>query len=444
MANITKEQLKQILMDAPDGTSAPGIIASLRERGHTLEGYEKEEKKPVSDKTLDILSSIFPGRQIGEALGASIVGAKELIGGKTLEEATQAMGGQVSPLQVGADVAGVALTGAGLTGVGQAGGLLARTAVSSGLGAGLSGTKAIAEEKTPQEIKTATITGGAIGAAIPLIGEGIKQFGKLLGGAGKKIQITIIKPTKADIQDGFKIANVSKYNVGGSLKSSFEKTDNLMDSLSKELNQKLRDSNTAVDLNKVYENTAKRILGNKLESFGANSSIDSALENLRGEIVTVTGPNGVVTVPEAQMVKRASGHFGAWLYGQIDPESSARQKVYNVFYNEMKTAIEKSSPQGVQEINKKLSDLIPIMNALIRRIPVAERNSALSLTDIITLSAATLEPRALSLTLLNLASKSGIAAKGLTKLGGALEKTGPIRTTIGRVARTVLPIINQP
>lgn len=40
MANLSKDQVRQILSDAPEGTSPEGIISGLRAKGHVLEGFQ--------------------------------------------------------------------------------------------------------------------------------------------------------------------------------------------------------------------------------------------------------------------------------------------------------------------------------------------------------------------------------------------------------------------
>jgi hypothetical protein len=101
----------------------------------------------------------------------------------------------------------------------------------------------------------------------------------------------------------------------------------------------------------------------------------------------------------------------------------------------LKEQIETASPAGVQEINKQISELIPVMNAVVRRIPVEARQSPLTMTGMMTLGFATFEPRALSLTALNLASKSGRVANALAK--GGQKLTGSAVNQAGRVARFV-------
>jgi hypothetical protein len=411
-------------------------------------GYElPKPKKGLLQKATDVVTSIFPGGKVGESIGTlagyGITAGKEKLGLVPKGTTSQYDLSAPTPLQVGGDIVKGATMIAGAK-LPIATSVLGKTAQFGTLGAISGGAEAVAQGKSGTDVLKSTAIGGAVGGAtgavFGLAEKGIKGMANLFGKAGDKIQTTIIKPSAKDIKDGFSLDTIKKYNLGGSLKQTFEKTDTTLDSLSKQLNQKLNASGKSpvLDLNKVYENTAKKLLGNKLESFGANTQMEGAIDKLRNEISAVVGKNGLTSVQEAQIIKRAAGHFGAWSYGVPTPEATASQKVYDTFYNELKTAIEKASPEGVKEINQQISKLIPVMNALIRRIPVAERNSALSLTDIITLSAATLEPRALSLSLLNLASKSGRVGSALSKLPQIGEKAAKGIQKIEPVARTII------
>ena len=151
----------------------------------------------------------------------------------------------------------------------------------------------------------------------------------------------------------------------------------------------------------------------KLKHFGSNTRIINALNNLAVEIGNLDST--VLSIPDAQVVKQASGGLGAWQFGKVDPDAIASEKVYNAFYRNLKTVIEDLSPPGVENINKQLTELIPVQNAIIRRLPVADRNAVLGLTDFIGLTASAFEPRALGVTLLNLLSKSGTFLNALSK-----------------------------
>lgn len=393
---------------------------------HEAQPGQPKTEKGFLQKAEDVVTSVFPGKQVGQAIGT--------LGGLAFEKAKGLLGGQdnskfydtsaPSPLQVAGDVATGAATVAGLK-LPIAPSIVGKAAQFGALGGVAAGGSELAKTDdlgaAAGAARKGAVVGAGMGAGFGLAEKGIRGLGTLLGKTGDKIQTTVIKPSARDIKDGFSMETIKKYNLGGSLKTTFAKTDATLDDLSKQLNAKLAASNASVDLNGVYEKTAKRLLGAKLESFGSNAQMENAIEKLRSEILAVSGDNGLVSIPQAQIVKRASGHFGAWSFGVPTPEATASQKVYDTFYNELKVAIEKGSPEGVKQINQEISKLIPVMNALIRRIPVAERNASLSLTDIISLAAASVEPRALSLSLLNLASKSGTVGAALSKTGASMS-----------------------
>jgi hypothetical protein len=312
-----------------------------------------------------------------------------------------------------------------------------------GLGAGLGAVSGAGDAAAEGgNVAKGALLGAGIGAAggffSKMIEKGVSLVGRATGATGEKITQTIIKPSKADFEDGFSLDTVKKYNLGGSLKTMQAKTDQVMDDLTKQLNAKYTNSPTRINVNEILNKTIQESAGSKTATFGSNTSMENAFNQLKGEIAAISA-DGTVSVPDAVQIKRAAGHFGAWVYGQTDPESTARQKVYTAFYRQLKEAIEQGSEPGVKELNKELSDLIPVMNAIIRRIPVAERNATLSLTDIISLSASSIEPASLSVFAANQLSKSGVVGKALMDAGPAIEKGAGALTPAIRAASTALP-----
>lgn len=312
-------------------------------------------------------------------------------------------------LKAGAETAAVATAPATLTGMIGTGAL-----VGGAHGAG----EAMQQEKSASEV----VKSGGIGATIGALTAGvIGGFGKLIGKIGDKIQTSVIRPTSHDLRDGFSLDTIKQYNLGGNLNTTLSKTQSKLDDLSTQLNAKLANSPERVDLSKIYAETMDDLVNkNKFKGFSTNTKIQGALDDLGGEIGVV---GNELSIPEAQLVKQAAGRSGAWEYGKVDPEAKARELVYTTFYNKLKTQIEKSSPEGVREINKEISKLIPVSNAVLRRIPVAERNNLISLTDMIGLVGSTVNPASLGITLTNLISKSGTAGNLLSKVSQPIQKT---------------------
>lgn len=293
--------------------------------------------------------------------------------------------------------------------------LPAAIGVGAGVGASQAGGTALQNDASVSDIAKQTAIGGAVGGAT---GGAVYGLGKLIGAIGDKIQTSIIKPSKADIADGFSLDTIKKYGLGGPLNKTLNKTQAKLGELSTQLGEKLKASDATINMNDVYAQTVKELTdSSKLKGFGANAQILSNLDKLKGEIATV---GDALSIPDAQVVKQASGSFGAWQYGKVDPDSKASEIVFNTFYNKLKVAIEKNSPAGVKGINQELSKLIPIQNAILRRLPVAQRSNIISLNEMIGLVGSAVNPVALGPTLLALLSKSGTAANVMTKVAPAI------------------------
>lgn len=301
---------------------------------------------------------------------------------------------------------------------------LARTAIRSGSEAvANTGISTIQEGGLNDKVKTSAI----VSAIFPALG-GITQEAKLVssratGKLGQKIQETVIRPRDIDYRDGFKIENVNKYKLGGSLKQTVAKTQTKLNDLTEQLNTKLKKSNASVNLNTVYDDTIRKLSGDKRLTFGDNKAIQKVLGDLKSEITDVAGENGLTDIYGATLVKRGAGTKGAWAYGRVEPDASAVEKVYTAFYGALKDAIEKNAPKEVADINKQISELIPISNASLRRLPVEQRNNVISLTDSIGLYGAMFDPKALALIGANRLSKSGKFGNFLVNISDRLSKS---------------------
>jgi len=286
------------------------------------------------------------------------------------------------------------------------------------------GQRALQKGKIDDDVKTTAIIGGLF----PVPGIAISKTKGLLKSFGEKIQQTVIRPTARDLKNGFKISNVNKYNLGGSLQETMTKTHIKLNELTNKLTSLLKISDKKVNLNQVFQETTDEINRQKTRYFGDIGANNRVLNSLKDELTQAIGKKGIVDLVQATYIKRGAGTKGAWSFGRFEPDSSATEIVYNVFYNKLKTAIERAASPGIKEINKQISELIPISNAVLRRIPVAERNNVIGLTDSIGLFAAAFNPKALALIGAQNLAKSGRFGAFLTKLGS--PKTS--RTAIGQ------------
>lgn len=282
-----------------------------------------------------------------------------------------------------------------------------------------------------------------VSAAFPIIGAGLSALKSGLGkgskAMGEKIQETVLRPNASDLKDGFKVENIQKYDVGGSLAETVTKTHSKMNELSQQLDDLLKSNPDAkVNLLEAFNQTAKQLQSDKYSNFGTNTGVNRALKSLQSEIKSVSGgmDDATVDLLKANYIKRGAGTKGAWSYGRPEADSDAIEKVYTTFYQKMKKLIEAAAPEGaVKDINSQISDLISISNAALRRLPVAQRNNILSLTDTIGLFASVFDPKALALIGVNKLSKSGRFANFLVNAGEKILKSSAVPPSTGPGAR---------
>lgn len=275
----------------------------------------------------------------------------------------------------------------------------ARMATKMSIQGASGGLQTLAQTGEEDKAKTTAI----VSALFPLASAAVTGF-------AKKITTTVIRPSAADIKDVSapgkdavkKFTNdVYKYNLAGSLNDTAEKSANKLNELSDKLKIVLNNSDETVNLNTVYERVKAKLFG-KASLFGQVGSTNKAVEDLGVEIghysrEVVGDESGVISLFEATQAKRGAGLKGAWMYGAPDRDSQSLERVYSAFYTELKKEIERLGGPEVQKLNSQMSDIIPILNATVRRIPVADRNNVLSLTDNMGLYAAVFNPQALGL-----------------------------------------------
>ena len=312
------------------------------------------------------------------------------------------------------------------------------TAVKTGarlLGEGaVQGTAAFAQTgiqrgKIDAETKTAAI----ISTLFPFISEGVSRV-------GTQIMNKTIKPSVTDIKNGFKIENVKKYGVGGSLNTSLTKTTNKLNELASTLDDKLATSDATIDISRAFKETADELKNKKSLMFGQVRDVNAGIDDLAADLQDFQNAFGgelddFTKVPiriANNQIKRGAGTKGAWVYGKIDKNAEAIDKVYSVFYNKLKKQIEEVGPKGISELNKQMHELIPIQSALLKRIPVADRSNIVGLESSMALLGSVFDPRALAVFVPTYLSKKAAfgnllvnaADNWFAKMSGAGVKTG--------------------
>ena len=416
-ANVPKPQL-----------SPYGKISNVL--GEASEGFVK--------KGLNTLQNV--GNIIAKPLGSALGVPKEQIGINParlqLTNTAQKIGGGIETiaefLAPSSKIAKAEALGTGLVkGATKLAGL-ARTGIRTG-------TEVIANTATTaaqqggfdnNEVKTSAI----ISALFPSLG-GLTALGA--NKASLAIEKALVKPIAKNLEEGFKPENVFKYKVGGSLNSTLTKTETAISQRAEKVNQIAKEIPYAVNLNKALNNTTDELLSGKgiSKNFGDLGSIQNVLTKLSSEITDTAGKNGLAAFDEALTVKRAAGRKGAWTFGFADPDGKATEIVYSNFYKnlniQMNEIAEKSGKAELKQLNKELSELIPIQHSIMRRIPILERQNTISLPDTIQLTASLFNPRALFLYGADKLVRSGNVANMLSKAAD-ISKTSIGKRLIGK------------
>lgn len=352
--------------------------------------------------------------------------------------------------------------------VGKTGGEIAQFFVPAG-----AVTKATNALKTGKGVLGALVRAGAEGAASAGVHtlqtgstEGAVDFGVMAGAGGlaasmatrlaakpitwlgERIERALLKPGAA--AEGFTpselVRRVYAQGVGGTLGQTYDKTAEKITQKVAQLQNVLKSSASlggqGVRLNQVARDTMDAFQGNPQ----AQKAVERIFEhvefgmNSHGLVPPKSGA-AVMSLSDANVAKQAVGDLGAWMHNMQGAtvsdagETMVLQNVANKFYDNLKNAIEANAVGPVKAINKDLSDLMAIRQAVIRRIPVAERANIISLGDKVSLSA-----HALGLGIVSRLLQSGRVANALVYAGkGVANNANTIGSTLGRVGAAAVP-----
>lgn len=174
MANLSKQQVKDIIAKAPAGTSPAGIVASLRAKGHTLEGFDAAPAAPAgrqrdwTDTALDLLPGAgglvggLAGGAGGTVFGMGVGGVPGAIGGAAVGGAGGEAAKQLLERALGREAPSSSLEAAGKIG---SSGAIQGAQEAVGLGAAKAASKVagplveLASNATPEVAKTAVREG---------------------------------------------------------------------------------------------------------------------------------------------------------------------------------------------------------------------------------------------------------------------------------------------
>ena len=357
---------------------------------------QPEVKKDLLQKATDILTSIFPGKQVGEAIGTlggyGLTAGKEALGlipkGTTKEFDISAP----SPVRVAGDIASGAASVAGVKGVGTVGTLSQRILTNLGLGSIIGGGTAVAEGQAPKEVAKSAIATGAIGAAIPIAGAGLRAIGKqieqlparFVNSALSRSKAEVLKDIATDKVDDFAKYVVQNKPIGSAkrlLADSMENITQIDKQVSDALAIASRQSGIKVSIgrNNVLDQVARLP-----EAEGAllkRADIKGIVERLAPQTKQLLQKDSLSLVEANRLRQLVDKTLGdrAFLGGQL----SSDKAILKSFANTLRETVKSKAPEGTRALYSDYANEIRFRDGLLDRIAKRAGNQVLSFGDFI-------------------------------------------------------------
>lgn len=372
---------EQVLEMQSKGLQLPEIEQIAKQKG-----YEMPDNRDGLQRASRVLTTIFPGtRAIGESLGTAALNIGKLAKGQNPD----------IPVNIPEAIGGYAAAGAqvaGFGGVGVTGSLTSRILKNLGLGATIGGGATLSEGKDITEIGKSAVATGAIGAAIPIVGAGLKAVGKQIEQLPARFVNSALSRSKAEVLNDIakdKVDDFAKYVVEnkpiGSAKTLLSDSMENIDVINKKVSEALavasRQSGVKVTIgrNNLLDEIAKlpEATGALLKRADIRAIIEKlapqAKQLLQKESLTLAEANKL-----RQLVDKTLGDR-AFLGGQL----SSDKAVLKGFANTLREMVKSKAPEGTRELFKDFANEIRFRDGLLDRIAKRAGNQVLSFGDFI-------------------------------------------------------------
>jgi hypothetical protein len=192
----------------------------------------------------------------------------------------------------------------------------------------------------------------------PAVFKGLKGLGtKIFRGSVKELG------QKPALKAGADLEKLFEHKVAGGLDKSISKIESKIAELGEELLNKVKGKEGDVNLFDIFGDVETKIL-ERIESgklTGQNKAVLNALDKLRTEL-TLSAPTGFGTVEKLLSIKRAWGKLGKFVR-DAPPELTAEKLVANELADTFNKKLIQLVPEAT-ELNKQLSDLLPLRQPL--------------------------------------------------------------------------------
>lgn len=262
---------------------------------------------------------------------------------------------------------------------------------------------------------TAAGIDGAFDAALTVSFGGL---GTLLSKGGRRAMATAIGAGYTDVKRGFNVDNVFRYKLdGGTLNDVFKNADAAIVSRANELNDILMRSSgipiaptkagdavsdfmplhSNVDLDQLLQEAFDNVGKEGLGMAAQQARLTQAREFWQRAIDSARPRSGrtgrLVTVLETNNLKQNVGTFAEFAANSPDIDTNSMELFSREFYRLLEAKVFDAandvggaSGESIRRLNKELSEIIPIRDAIVRRLPQEEKKRLFEFAELIVLS----------------------------------------------------------
>lgn len=302
--------------------------------------------------------------------------------------------------------------------------------------------------KVPEAKSEAEKTGMQFGAAGTNIAAALLPVKKVPGASAIKEGVAqgaenfavrnqnrLVKINSPEWNKGARPETSIKYGVAGDkAEQAIPQWENIkktiFESLDKKVAGKLNDPANITSVDEIKSKAIEAVNKSKLSELEKVKQINGIEKYFEDPDFKAAYPDGKLNIVQANRLKIDTGRKGAWFSSgngaRVDPDAPIKAQVANAIYDGLKKTVENKGTPGVKELNKALSEIIPMQLAAEKRLMVDKRSNFVSLDDVVGAVAALAEvsrgnlgPAAFAVG--NAAVKSPAVGKAAFKISQALR-----------------------
>ena len=364
--------------DMPDAELGQKMIAKYPEYKDLIDVAEPAQVSKLQ-KASNIVSKIFPGKKVGEAIGTLAgLGISKVQGTSEFYDTSVP-----SPKQVIGDVVAGASQVAGVKGVGTSGGLIKRALGSAGIGAGLFGGGAMAEDKSIKEITKSAAVGAGVGAGTSVALSGVEAIAKQLRELPERLIRSATGQSKKEILAGkwlekFVLENKRVGTADKLIRDSKENMEKLSNLINKNL-QSVPVTQAKITTSSILDDIVKNVnsQGGAISKAEARDIVERLAP--QAKCILAKPSMSLVTANKLrQSIDRTIGDKGF-----LVSELPFNKDILRSFANALREGVKSKAPEGTRGAFSSLANEIRLSNALTNKVAQGSRNQVISFGDLI-------------------------------------------------------------